>query len=242
MSFILDALKKSEADRQRQNSVEAAYLPDRAQNPGPSRWLTVAVILLVINIAVLAVVLLKPGAERPAAVATEPVAQPERAPAEEDPSFREMVTEAKRTQQTVTPATSAPPPNQQQTDTQQSTPASQTPQLASQQPQQQAPPPVATAQPATTNEPPAAMSSEPNAGAAVYPTFNEVRAEGIVDLPPLRIDIHVYSENAADRFVFINMNRHKERSTLSEGPQILEIVPEGVVLEYRGTRFVLPRE
>lgn len=86
------------------------------------------------------------------------------------------------------------------------------------------------------------MSSEPNAGAAVYPTFNEVRAEGIVDLPPLRIDIHVYSENAADRFVFINMNRHKERSTLSEGPQILEIVPEGVVLEYRGTRFVLPRE
>ncbi len=63
-----------------------------------------------------------------------------------------------------------------------------------------------------------------------------------MELPELRIDIHVYSDTAAERFVFINMNKQREQSVLPEGPVLQEIRPDGVVLEYRGRRFLLPRE
>ena len=58
----------------------------------------------------------------------------------------------------------------------------------------------------------------------------------------LRIDIHVYSETPVDRFVFINMTKYKENAILSEGPVVAEIVPDGVILDYQGVRFLLPRE
>jgi hypothetical protein len=38
------------------------------------------------------------------------------------------------------------------------------------------------------------------------------------------------------------MVRHREKSRLAEGPVVQEITPEGVILDYRGTRFLLPRE
>jgi general secretion pathway protein B len=60
-------------------------------------------------------------------------------------------------------------------------------------------------------------------------------------LPELHLDIHVYSEQPAERFVFINMSKYKEDGTLAEGPVVKEIVPEGVVLEHRGTRFLMSR-
>ncbi len=82
----------------------------------------------------------------------------------------------------------------------------------------------------------------PRAVSTGHKTFNEVRLNGSVQLPELHLDIHVYSEISVDRFVFINMSKYKENATLSEGPFVAEIVPEGVILDYRGTRFLLPRE
>jgi len=38
------------------------------------------------------------------------------------------------------------------------------------------------------------------------------------------------------------MSKYKERATLTEGPTVKEITPEGVILEYGGTDFLLPRE
>jgi hypothetical protein len=58
----------------------------------------------------------------------------------------------------------------------------------------------------------------------------------------LNIDIHVYSEKPADRFVFINMNQYREKATLEEGPLLQEITTEGVILEYLGAVFLLPKE
>ncbi|MCP5093694.1 MAG: general secretion pathway protein GspB [Gammaproteobacteria bacterium] len=74
------------------------------------------------------------------------------------------------------------------------------------------------------------------------PTIHEVRANGTVVLPDLHLDIHVFSDIPKDRFVFINMSKHREDSRLAEGPMVEEITPEGVVLEYSGTSFLLPRE
>lgn len=76
----------------------------------------------------------------------------------------------------------------------------------------------------------------------MLPTIHEVLADGTVTLPALHVDIHVYSESPEDRFVFINMNKHVEGSRLAEGPLVEEITTDGVVLNYNGTSFVLPRD
>jgi general secretion pathway protein B len=74
------------------------------------------------------------------------------------------------------------------------------------------------------------------------PSFNELRVRGVFQLPDMHLDIHVYSGQPADRFVFVNMSKYKENATLAEGPVLREITPEGIVLEYQGNRFLLPRE
>ena len=42
--------------------------------------------------------------------------------------------------------------------------------------------------------------------------------------------------------VFINMNQYRENATLTEGPRLRQITTDGVLLEYVGTTFLLPRE
>jgi general secretion pathway protein B len=74
------------------------------------------------------------------------------------------------------------------------------------------------------------------------PTIHEVIANGTVMLPNLHLDIHVYSDIPEDRFVFINMSKQRENSKLTEGPVVKEILPEGVILEYQGTSFLLTRD
>ena len=66
------------------------------------------------------------------------------------------------------------------------------------------------------------------------------RAAGI---PPLHIDIHVFSANPAERFVFINNRKYVEGATLTEGP-VLERIRTGdcsprlLVAEVRATKDV----
>ena len=60
MSFILDALKKSETDRQQAGSAEFAGVPTSSANQGVPRWLWMLGALLVINLIVLLGLLLRP--------------------------------------------------------------------------------------------------------------------------------------------------------------------------------------
>ena len=73
------------------------------------------------------------------------------------------------------------------------------------------------------------------------PTLAQMRFEGADALPPLHLDVHVYSPDPAQRFVFINGHRYVEGSTLAAGPRVVRIRPDGVELAYRGHRFLLPR-
>ena len=73
-------------------------------------------------------------------------------------------------------------------------------------------------------------------------TIDEVRLNGTVQLTDLHLDIHVYSDSPEERFVFINMTKLREQSQLEEGPSVAEITRDGVILEYQGTTFLLPRE
>ena len=61
-------------------------------------------------------------------------------------------------------------------------------------------------------------------------------------LPQLRLDLHVFAARPQDRFVMINMHKLREGDTLPEGVRLDSITPEGAVLSYNGSRFLLPRD
>ena len=206
MSFILDALKKSESERKRQDTPGIANIPDTSQQPGKSRWPWIVVGLLVINLAVITAFMMR--TDRPAEDSRVDVGISESATAPAAESFSDIVREAKRaTPEPIADTVMAP----------QSGPA--------------------TSMPATAPLPVPTQSVTEG-----LPTFNDLRASGQLQLPDMHLDIHVYSGQPADRFVFVNMSKYKESATLSEGPRVREIVPDGVVLDYMGTRFLLPRE
>jgi len=201
MSFILDALKKSEAERQQQTGSEFSNVPSSPGEPQSFKWLWFLALLLLVNIAVLIGILMRPDTTAGEAAPVATVA-PEQAQIS-TPSFEEKVAAAKQNQPPpVTAARPDPEPQVQQ---------------------------AATRPPATARR-----------GRVL--TIDEVRLNGTLNVTDLHLDIHVYSDDPAERFVFINMTKHREKSTLEEGPVVVEITANGVILRHQGTTFLLPRE
>jgi general secretion pathway protein B len=208
MSFILDALKKSEAERQRQNAPGLASIPESERRNSGSKWIWIISALLIVNLAVLVGIMLRPAADSEPAAVEEPVAQ-------------QPVTQAAANRPAPAVAVSARQPE----------------------PQASPEPSAAT----NLREPggapgPTAAETRTQRVTAGLPSLNELQAQGVLQLPEMHLDIHVYSGQPADRFVFVNMKKYTEGATLSEGPAVREITRDGVVLDYLGTRFLLPRE
>ena len=214
MSFILDALKKSETDRQQQASAEFANVPTGDHAPRAPRWLWVLGGLLAINLVVLLGLFLRSDDGPAVAAVSVPATasgilqgSPNAEPAA---SFEEQIAEARRSAPQRLEAPAPSPEASRGTE------------------------PVRTASPAP--------ASQRESQTVALPTFYQVVSSGMVTLPDLHLDIHVYSETPEERFVFINMSKQRENTQLREGPNVEEITPEGVVLEYRGTTFLLPRD
>jgi hypothetical protein len=74
------------------------------------------------------------------------------------------------------------------------------------------------------------------------PLYQDQAATPGVNLPQLRLDLHVYAVHPADRFVMINMRRLHEGDSLPDGVRVDSITPEGAIMSYHGSRFLLPRE
>jgi general secretion pathway protein B len=198
MSFILDALKKSETERQQQGSAEFSSVPTSSEKPNPARWLWLLAALLGINFAVLIGVLMR-----------------------SEPTPTETVAEQPTQISNVGETTEAPAPDEA---------ASFEKQIA-----------VAIEEHEELEEyqelaPPRAASK------AVMPTIDQLRLDGSLQIAELHLDIHVYSEDPAGRFVFINMVKHREKSRIAEGPIVSEITLDGVILRYQGRNFLLPRQ
>ncbi len=70
--------------------------------------------------------------------------------------------------------------------------------------------------------------------------LNELSDAFVSKLPTLNIDIHSYDEQPGRSYALINMEKYREGDYLVEGPLLSEILPDGVVLEFRGERFILP--
>jgi general secretion pathway protein B len=76
----------------------------------------------------------------------------------------------------------------------------------------------------------------------VLPEISELNLTADQALPDLHLDVHVYATNPADRFVYINMRKYREGAELQDGLTLERIRRDGVVLNYRGLRFLLPRQ
>lgn len=225
MSFILDALRKSENERQRQAGPALAELPvarPLARRP-PVAGIAIGALVLV-NLAVLGYFLLRSPAPAPAAVApaaTVATAAAPATPAVSAPLAAETTREVRPLADEATAEYDEAPPAQYQP------PAAPDPSLL--------PPP----RPATRAPPPArpaAVSED------FVPTINDLTPQATAGLPTLNLDLHVYATDPARRFVFINNRRYLEGATTPEGVRVERITRDGVVLQWRGMQFLLPRQ
>lgn len=215
MSFILDALKKSETERQQQTGAEFSSVPSSSDEPQSLKWLWILAALLAINVVVLLGILLRPDASSPppaleAPPAAESLADTATTTAAGEPSFEDQIAEVR----------------ERQADREQAAAVADS---------QSGPGPANAVAPAPTT--PAAPASSQR-----VPTIDELRLSDGLQVPEMHLDIHVYSEVPEERFVFINMVKHREQSPLDEGPVVREITTEGVILDYQGRTFLLPRE
>lgn len=62
------------------------------------------------------------------------------------------------------------------------------------------------------------------------------------DLPPLALTMHVYSSVPAERFVVVEGERHVEGDDLADGVVLRQIRSDGIVLDFKGQRFLYPRD
>ena len=72
------------------------------------------------------------------------------------------------------------------------------------------------------------------------PTFDALTPEQRQGLPALHMDVHGYVAIPKDRFVVINLKQYRIGDVLDEGPTLKDILPQGAVLEFHGTAFLLP--
>ncbi|MGH8548523.1 MAG: general secretion pathway protein GspB, partial [Methylococcales bacterium] len=61
------------------------------------------------------------------------------------------------------------------------------------------------------------------------------------EVPSLNINVFVYSEIPEERFIVINMSKYLAGQKIDSGPEILEIRPDSLVLEYLGRKFRIKR-
>lgn len=105
-------------------------------------------------------------------------------------------------------------------------------------------PQAAAVQPAAAS---AAAPSPQTAGPVVaqnedagVPSLDTLPMEVRQILPALHLDVLGYAMKPEDRFVVINFQHYRIGDTTAEGVRVANIVPGGAILEYHGTRFLLP--
>ncbi len=239
MSFILDALKKSEIDRQRQaipGLMDSRTAPARARLP---LWAVALAVLLAINLLVLLYVLTRGGA--PAAVAPAARAHADVPMAAPNPALAPSPAAAPGP--AAAPSTAA-------ADADHFSPLDGAPVYAPEIPAVDEPQHAAAASQSTgeanvrtsQRRDPLLTDDDPKSGEEVLPSISEINLSGEQAIPDLHLDVHVYATKPDERFVYINMRKYREGATLQEGPTLERIRRDGVVLNFHGVRFVLPRQ
>jgi general secretion pathway protein B len=238
MSYILDALKRSEQQRQRgaAPSLVAAQVTDAApREPAVLLYGLAAAALLVVGIAV---GMLRPWrtnapALQSVAVQSPAVVVPPGPPAPA-PAAVEITIRTERPTPALAPVT--PPALS----------------AAADRPKPQVPAPAAPAQgiPAKSANAPESrgLPPAPERPAGVRPLdaapertpilFAELPASIQQDVPKLSILFHIYSGNPKDRLVGINNLVLREGDSVEPGLVLEQITADGMILTYKGYRFL----
>ena len=258
MSFILDALKKSELERQRQSMPGLIEMPAATRRRGMPVWVWVLVGLLCVNMGVLLVLLLRAGAAGTPHTAANAGAPATRELPARDPSAGELHARnvpAAPNPEAASPETPAGGAQQSARAPDHFSPLDNQPVYAPEIPVQDDGAGSSSATPggqssAARAVPPAhathrsdpVLNDEPPEDQEMLPSISELNLTGKQTLPDINIDVHVYASRPADRFVYINMRKYREGAVLQEGPTLERIRRDGVVLNYNGLRFLVPRQ
>jgi len=238
VSFILDALRKSEHERQRAAVPGLAQVPLATPQPQMPRWALAVIAGLAAAVLALAVAWwqsTRAPAETPTAAPTieRRVELPQTAAAssagvQAAPARPAAASEPR-------PATDRSSALEAPSSTPLSLERAAAASVAAVDAAERPAGTVDVAAPAPALSPldPTAVETLPSAAA--------LAAEGVA-LPPLRLELHAYSTEHRDRFVFINGRKYVEGERLVEGPQLQVIEPRGAVLTHAGRRFLLVQE
>ncbi|HEV7821864.1 MAG TPA: general secretion pathway protein GspB [Burkholderiales bacterium] len=217
MSYILDALRKSDLQRQHgaAPTLQTSHIAPR-DDRRPGYWIYGGLGALLIAAGV-AIGWLRPWQAGQTAPATVPLAAgpPEPAPpqaATAPPLPAKSV---------LTPESSAPAP-------------------AGARPRTTAP--VTTAR---ANEAPVTPSAQTPTMPRTSPAVAATKVLAITELPPaiqqeippMAISVHAYSSRPADRIVGINDRLLREGGDVPPGLTLDEITPDGMIFSYKGYRF-----
>jgi general secretion pathway protein B len=93
----------------------------------------------------------------------------------------------------------------------------------------------------SSDAPHSPVQALPAQGSGTVPWINDLPTSFRNNLPPLAVNIHVYSPDRTKRILYINNRPVKQGEQIEGGVMIEEIVHDGVVLQYHGQRFKLPR-
>jgi general secretion pathway protein B len=224
MSYILEALKKADQERTL-GSVPDLETPHWGvrRSPRRYRWIWVVAALLLVNGVLLAFLLGRgSGDDAPTASASatrqaipEPVVPVSPVPG----AGTTVVT---RPRDVIQPAP-AQPRVRPQVVTQTSAPVIM---------QEPAP---ATATAGLTEPVPA---HAPRPGVQLW---SDLPLEFRSTFPLPHIDVHVYADQPARRFILVDLQKYREGDTLDSGAVIEKILPQGLQLYYQGTRFEIEK-
>lgn len=205
MSYILEALKKSEQERRLGHVPDISVLQE-APPRAPQRWQRWLLAALLVNLLVLLIVAWRPWA-RPATDAPTPtVAAPEPVAPAAVPTIDPATTphDVMPLPPPVTTTPLEPPPA----------------------------PVVSAAEPVI--EPVSPLPPEP-------PRWQDLPADQRSALPAPRIDVHVFAQDPARRFVLIELRKYHEGDRLDSGATVEAIRNDGIVLSYQGQHYRVDR-
>jgi general secretion pathway protein B len=257
MSYILDALKKADRERNRAKvpTLTTVHIPVLIARRRVGVWIVVGVLVLGCGLLAWMVSPLGSGSSRqadvvpqtnlhlppervePAARASEkPVATAPLSPVG-PPTKTDSFVESRQAGRQVDrdeaprPRPSEPPIRQAaRANPAPAGPPPADPEPADPEPDEMPPAPEPTS--AETPQTPMAAPAPAPVLAPSSPTLRDI-------LPRLRLDIFVYTDVEVDRMVVINGRRYVKGQAVEELYLLEEITPEGAVLNYRGERAVL---
>jgi general secretion pathway protein B len=243
MSYILDALRKSDQQRQRGAAPTLPAAPAPAAAPRQPAFLAYGLLAAVLVGAGMAIGWLRPwqpeqaAPGRPEPVAAKPLESNPRLAAPAPSAMAPRPTPEAQVRNVAPPAQAAPAPS------------AMAPALVP------AKPPPAPAKPEPRSAPAEADTTAPRktaAPASKQPVgtaaADAARVPSVIsmaelplslqqELPPMTISVHAYSGNPPDRLVGINNRMLREGEDVAPGLKLEQITPDGMIFGYKGYSF-----